>query len=508
MTAPQSRTSPDFAAIEARLGAGEPVILQARKPDDLLTPVAAYLKLAQADGHACLLESVEGGAWRGRYSAIGLDPDLIWQCRDGVASEARGAAIEARKFTNLDADPMTALRAVIEDAHCALPDGAPSIAAGLFGYVGYDMVRYLEKLPENAAPDPLGTPEACLIRPRTVVVFDALKQEIQVYCTIRPAPGETARTAYDAAAARLQATLDILAGPLPVIAAPAGRTGEISSNQSEAAYRAAVEKARNYIRAGDAFQIVPSQRFSTPFSDDSFWLYRSLRRLNPSPFLFYFRMDGFEIAGSSPEILVRLRDDTVTIRPIAGTRPRGATPAEDDALEADLLAAPKECSEHLMLLDLGRNDVGRIARPGSVRITSRENVERYSHVMHIVSNVEGDLATGEDAVSALFAGFPAGPVSGAPKVRAMEIIDELEPHRRGIYAGAVGYFSADGGMDTCIALRTAVIKDGRMHVQAGAGVVLDSDPESERVETVNKAMALFRAAEDVVRDSRRKSGDD
>ena len=493
----RSTPAPDYAAIAAALTAGEPVILSVRKADDLLTPVAAYLKLAHADGHACLLESVEGGAWRGRYSAIGLDPDLIWQCRDGVASEARGAAIEARRFTPIKADPMTALRGVINDARCPLPEGAPSIAAGLFGYVGYDMVRYLENLPAHAAPDPLGTPEACLIRPRTVVVFDALKQEIQVYCTIR-LEGRTPREAYDAAAERLQTTLDILAGPLPAMAAPAGQSGEIVSNQSEAQYRAAVDKARTYIRAGDAFQIVPSQRFSTPFSDDSFWLYRSLRRLNPSPFLFYFRMDGFEIAGSSPEILVRLRDNTVTIRPLAGTRPRGATPAEDDALEADLLADPKERSEHLMLLDLGRNDVGRIARPGSVRITSRETVERYSHVMHIVSNVEGDLAEGEDAVSALFAGFPAGTVSGAPKVRAMAIIDELEPHRRGIYAGAVGYFSADGGMDTCIALRTAVIKDGRMHVQAGAGVVLDSDPESERVETVNKAMALFRAADDAV----------
>ncbi|WP_417497721.1 anthranilate synthase component I [Maricaulis sp.] len=500
MTAnPRSRILPDFAAVEARLQAGEPVIVHASKPDDLLTPVAAYLKLAHRDGHACLLESVEGGAWRGRYSAIGLDPDLIWQCRGGVASQARGDAIAARDFTAIEAEPMQALRAVIEDARCPLPEGAPSIASGLFGYLGYDMVRYLERLPEHAAPDPLDVPEACLMRPRTVVVFDALKQEIQVYCSIRP-DGHSPRDAYDAAAARLQQALDTLAGPLPELAPPGGKPGPIVSNQSEADYRAAVETARGYIRAGDAFQIVPSQRFSTEYTDDSFWLYRSLRRLNPSPFLFYFRMDGFEIAGSSPEILVRLRDDTVTIRPIAGTRPRGATPAEDDALEADLLADPKERSEHLMLLDLGRNDVGRIARPGSVRITSRENVERYSHVMHIVSNVEGDLAEGEDAVSALFAGFPAGTVSGAPKVRAMEIIDELEPHRRGIYAGAVGYFSADGGMDTCIALRTAVIKDGRMHVQAGAGVVLDSDPESERVETVNKAMALFRAAENSLPD--------
>ena len=272
--------------------------------------------------------------------------------------------------------------------------------------------------------------------------------------------------------------------------------GERSANQTPDEYRGAVDAVRDFIRAGDAFQVVPSQRFSADYPADPFWIYRSLRRLNPSPFLFFFRFDGFEIIGSSPEILVRLRDDVVTIRPIAGTRPRGQTPAEDDALEADLLADPKERAEHLMLLDLGRNDVGRIVKPGSVRITAREIVERYSHVMHIVSNVEGDLAEGEDVVSALFAGFPAGTVSGAPKVRAMEIIDELEPHRRGIYGGAVGYFSANGGMDTAIALRTAVFKDGQLHVQAGAGVVLDSDPESERVETINKAAALFRAAED------------
>tara|TARA_R110000868_G_scaffold2321_10_gene17346 strand:+ start:9981 stop:11483 length:1503 start_codon:yes stop_codon:yes gene_type:complete len=493
----QPAIAPAYDAVEAALSAGQAVVLHARKADDLLTPVAAFLKLSRGDGQAFLLESVEGGAWRGRYSAIGLDPDLIWQCRDGQVSEARGMQVAARDFTDLDAQPMEALRSVIQDARCPLPEGAPSIASGLFGYVGYDMVRYLEKLPETSAPDPLDVPEACLVRPRIVVVFDALKQEIQVYCTIRPS-GYSPREAYDAAIERMTGVLRTLAGPLPDVPLPKGETGTLVSNRSEADYRDAVDKARAYIRAGDAFQIVPSQRFSTEFTDDSFWLYRSLRRLNPSPFLFYFRMDGFEIAGSSPEILVRLRDNTVTIRPIAGTRPRGATPAEDDALEADLLADPKERSEHLMLLDLGRNDVGRIARPGSVRITSREIVERYSHVMHIVSNVEGDLAEGEDAVSALFAGFPAGTVSGAPKVRAMEIIDELEPHRRGIYAGAVGYFSADGGMDTCIALRTAVIKDGRMHVQAGAGVVLDSDPESERQETVNKARALFRAAEDSV----------
>ena len=487
--------APDFDTVAAAYDRGETSVLHVRRVDDLLTPVAAYLRLAQGRTDTFLLESVEGGAWRGRYSAIGLDPDLIWQCRDGQASQARGIDVAARRFTPVGDAPMAALRSVIEDARCPLPDGAPPLASGLFGYVGYDMVRYLEPLPETAAADPLDLPESCLIRPQVMVVFDALKQEIQVYCPVRPSE-YSAREAYDAAAERLHATFAALAGPTPETARPQGRLGARRSNQTPDAYRAAVDRARDYIRDGDAFQIVPSQRFSAAYPADPLWLYRSLRRLNPSPFLFFFRFDGFEVVGSSPEILVRLRDGVVTIRPIAGTRPRGKTPAEDNALEADLLADPKERSEHLMLLDLGRNDVGRIAKAGSVRITAREIVERYSHVMHIVSNVEGELAEGEDVVSALFAGFPAGTVSGAPKVRAMQIIDELEPHRRGVYAGAVGYFSADGGMDTCIALRTAVIKDGHMYVQAGAGVVLDSDPESERVETVNKAEALFRAALD------------
>jgi anthranilate synthase component 1 len=486
--------APGFSEVAEAYARGETSVLHTSRADDLLTPVAAYLKLSQGKDDTCLLESVEGGAWRGRFSAIGLDADLIWKCRDGQASEARGTDVGRRRFTPLDTPPMDALRAVIDEARCPLPADAPSIAAGLFGYVGYDMVRYLETLPAGAAPDPLGLPEAYLIRPQTVVVFDSLKQEVQIFCPVRPSD-YTAREAYDAASERLQNTLSRLQGALPAPSQLQGACGEITSNQSEQAYRDAVDKARDYISVGDAFQIVPSQRFSMDYPADPFCMYRSLRRLNPSPFLFFFNLDGFSIAGSSPEILVRLRDDVVTVRPIAGTRPRGKTPGDDDALEADLLADPKERSEHLMLLDLGRNDVGRVAKAGSVRITARETVERYSHVMHIVSNVEGDLAAGEDCVSALFAGFPAGTVSGAPKVRAMEIIDELEPHRRGIYAGAVGYFSADGGMDTCIALRTAVFKDGRMHVQAGAGVVLDSNPEAERVETVNKAAALFKAAQ-------------
>lgn len=473
------------------------VLLTANRVDDLENPVSAYLKLAGTARHSCLLESVEGGTYRGRYSAIGLDPDLIWQSRNGVAWIARASGFEDVPHQQTeDGKPLDSLKRLLDQSALDVPAALAPIAAGLFGYLGYEMIREIESLPQGAPADPLGTPDAFLIRPRVVVVFDAVRQEILAAAPARVSPGVSAREAVEAAARRIEAVFDRLDTPAPVHRAgnPNSSSVEPVSNTSADAFHAAVQKARDYIRAGDAFQIVASQRFSTPFPASPFSLYRSLRRTNPSPFLFFFDLDGFAIAGSSPEILVRLRDGVVTMRPIAGTRPRGTTPEEDNANEAELLADPKERAEHLMLLDLGRNDVGRVANPGSVRVTEREIIERYSHVMHIVSNVEGELREGEDAVSALFAGFPAGTVSGAPKVRAMEIIDELEPHRRGIYAGAVGYFGAGGGMDTCIALRTAVIKDGVMHVQAGAGIVLDSDPEAEHMETVNKAKALFRAA--------------
>ncbi|MGE3143570.1 MAG: anthranilate synthase component I family protein, partial [Hyphomonadaceae bacterium] len=356
-------------------------------------------------------------------------------------------------------------------------------------------------------------PEALLMRPTVVAVFDNVSSEITLVTPARRGRARSAAAAYAAARKRLDSVLRLLDRPVPKPAAPAPPTApppEPQSNFTPAAYRAVVERCKAYARAGDLFQVVPSQRFSAPLKESAFSLYRSLRRLNPSPFLFYLNFNGYAVVGSSPEILVRLRDGTVTIRPIAGTRPRGKTPAEDAALEAELLADPKERSEHLMLLDLGRNDVGRVAKrgrapgsnaasldtPGSahVRVTSSFGVERYSHVMHVVSNVEGDLAEGLDALDALFAGFPAGTVSGAPKVRAMEVINEMEPHKRGIYGGGVGYFSAGGEMDTCIALRTGVVKDGRLYVQAGGGVVLDSDPQLEFEETQHKSRALFRAA--------------
>jgi len=489
--------APDLDTALEFVRRGEPVLLTATRVDDLETPVSAYLKLAAHTTNTFLLESVEGGAFRGRYSAIGLDPDLIWRSQGDIAEIARAPApgVAPDAFTPCADAPLESLRQLIEDSKLPLPTGLPSIAAGLFGYLGYDTIRQVERLPNHAAPDPLNLPEGQMLRPRVMVVFDALRQEILAAAPVRPEPGVEPDLLLDAARRRIEAVFARLDAPAPIAAGAERRDiGEPDSNMTPEAYCEKVEQARAYIRAGDIFQVVPSQRFSAPFPHAPLSLYRSLRRTNPSPFLYFFNLPGFAIAGSSPEIMVRLRDNVVTIRPIAGTRPRGATEDADLAYESDLMADPKERAEHLMLLDLGRNDVGRVAAPGTVRVTEQEIVERYSHVMHLVSNVEGDLREGEDALSALMAGFPPGTLSGAPKVRAMEIIDELEPHRRGLYGGAVGYFGADGDMDLAIALRTAIVKEGRMHVQAGAGVVLDSDPASEHQECVNKARALFRAA--------------
>jgi anthranilate synthase component 1 len=383
----------------------------------------------------------------------------------------------------------------------------PAVAAGLFGYLGYDMIRLVEHLPD-VNPDPLGLPDAELIRPSVVAVLDGVKGEVTVVAPAWVSSGLSARAAYAQAAERVMDALRDL-DRAPSAARDLGDVapvGPATSNFTHDGYKAAVEKAKDYIRAGDIFQVVPSQRWSQRFTLPPFALYRSLRRTNPSPFMFFFNFGGFQIVGASPEILVRLRDGEVTVRPIAGTRKRGATPEEDKALELDLLADPKERAEHLMLLDLGRNDVGRVAKVGTVRPTETFIIERYSHVMHIVSNVVGEIADGQDALSALLAGLPAGTVSGAPKVRAMEIIDELEPEKRGVYGGGVGYFAANGEMDFCIALRTAVLKDETLYIQAGGGVVFDSDPEAEYQETVNKSNALRRAAEDAGRFAGRGNG--
>jgi anthranilate synthase component 1 len=491
---------PGLAAFEAAWGRGENQLVRARLAADLDTPVSLMLKLGEARADTFMLESVTGGEVRGRYSVVGIKPDLVWRCRGGVAAVNRAARFDPEAFVADPAPPLASLRALIAESRIALPEGMPPIAAGLFGYLGYDMIRLVERLP-GGKPDPIGLPDAVLLRPSVVAVLDGVRGEVTVVAPAWWSAGLSARAAYAQAAERVADALRDLDRSPPVLrgigeAAPAGRP---RSNFTKADYLAAVERARDYIRAGDIFQVVPSQRWSMDFALPPFAFYRSLRRTNPSPFMFFFNFGGFQVIGASPEILVRLRDGQVTIRPIAGTRPRGATPEADRALEAELLADPKERAEHLMLLDLGRNDVGRVARIGTVRPTEQFVVERYSHVMHIVSNVVGELAPGEDALSALLAGLPAGTVSGAPKVRAMEIIDELEPDKRGVYGGGVGYFAANGEMDFCIALRSAVLKDGMLHVQAGGGVVYDSDPEAEWQETVNKARALIHAAEEAGR---------
>jgi anthranilate synthase component 1 len=492
---------PDFAAFEAAHARGENQVLWTRLVADLDTPVSLMLKLAEARRDSFLLESVTGGEIRGRYSIIGMKPDLIWRAHGDRAEINRAARYDDAAFEPQTAGALDSLRALLAESRIALPPDLPPMAAGLFGYFGYDMVRLVERLGQPN-PDPLGLPDAVLMRPTVVAVVDSVKDEVTLVAPVWAAAGETARAAYARAAERLSDAVDAL--DRAPAAERAGETADAApvapiSNTTDDAYRAMVLRAKEYIAAGDIFQVVPSQRWTLPFTLPPFALYRALRRTNPSPYMFFFNLGDFQIVGASPEVLVRVRGDVVTIRPIAGTRPRGATPEEDAQLEAELLADPKERAEHLMLLDLGRNDVGRVARIGTVDPNAQFTIERYSHVMHIVSNVDGRLRPEHDALSALLAGLPAGTVSGAPKVRAMEIIDELESEKRGVYAGGVGYFGAGGDMDMCIALRTAVLKDGRMFVQAGGGVVHDSDPEAERMETIHKSRALMRAAEDAAR---------
>jgi anthranilate synthase component I len=494
---------PTASAFRSVYDAGRPQVVWWTLVSDLETPVSAYLKMADGRPFGFLLESAERGAGsrRDRYSIIGFKPDLVWRCRDGIAEVNRSSLFDASAYVPVAGSPLDSLRALIDASKIDLPAELPPMAAGLFGYLGYDMVRLIEKLPDDN-PDELNIPDAILTRPSIVAIFDSHTDSITVVTPVWPAAGVDADAAYARAVERLTDARADLERPLPYRREP--RTDldaalEPVSNTSRAEYHAMVEKAKEYIRAGDIFQCVPSQRIRIPFRPSPLALYRTLRRLNPSPFLFHLDFGELAIVGSSPEILVRVRDGKVTIRPIAGTRRRGVTPEEDKVLEADLLADPKELAEHLMLLDLGRNDVGRVAKIGTVRVTQKMAVEYYSHVMHVVSNVEGELDPACSPLDALFAGFPAGTVSGAPKIRAMEIIDELEKARRGVYAGCVGYIGASGAVDTCIALRTGVIKDGTLIVQAGGGVVADSDPDAEYEESKNKALALIRAAEETMR---------
>ncbi len=490
----------DFAS---RYQDGVAQVVWTRLIADLETPVSAYMKLATHGSMSFLLESVEGGATRGRYSVIGLNPDLVWRAHGDKAELGLVPAKGATKFKAELNPALTSLRALLAASRLDLPPELPPMAAGVFGYMGYDTIRLVEHLPDVNTDD-LGVPDSILIRPTIIVIFDSVRDELSVVTPVRPSADITADKAYASANERLERVVDALAGSITHPAASSVTAAGIAlaepvSNTSAQEFRQMVDKAKDYIRAGDIFQVVLSQRFTTPFTLPAFALYRSLRRLNPSPYLFFLDFAGFALVGSSPEILVRVRDGQVTIRPIAGTARRGATDQEDRALADALIKDPKERAEHLMLLDLGRNDVGRVAKTGTVEVTDQFVIERYSHVMHIVSNVIGQLDSPHDAVDALMAGFPAGTVSGAPKVRAMQVIDELEKSKRSPYAGCVGYFTADGEMDTAIVLRTALVKDGMLHVQSGAGIVYDSIPENEQQECINKAKAIVRAAEDAVR---------
>ncbi|MGQ0526765.1 MAG: anthranilate synthase component I [Alphaproteobacteria bacterium] len=474
------------------------------RPADLETPVSAYLKLCGDAAYCFLLESVEGGSTLGRYSIIGLDPDLLWKChgKNSLVKKDGGAWAEEKT------DALTSLRALIKDSHIDdIPGGLPPMAcSGLFGYLGYDMVRLAENIPGNNKDD-IGLDDSVLMRPRTLAIFDNVKSMVCFVMPVYIHAGNSKDKAADVYKYHQQA-LDVLIGKLagPVLATKSGTQLslplKVQSNMKPEDYKNAVRKVVDYTLQGEIFQAVLSQRFTVDFDLPAFELYRSLRRLNPSPFLFHVQFDDFALVGSSPEILVRVRGGRVTIRPIAGTRKSGKDSAEDKALAEDLLTDPKERAEHLMLLDLGRNDMGRVCEFGTIDVTDQFTIEHYSHVMHIVSNIEGTLRKDLDIIDAFFAGFPAGTVSGAPKVRAMEIIEELEVSRRGFYGGGIGYFSSQGVMDTCIALRTALVKGGKIHVQAGAGVVADSKPESEYQETVNKAQAIISAAEAAIAQAR------
>jgi len=482
-----------------RHDAGIAQIVHRRIVADLETPIGTYLKLAEGRKNTFLLESVQDGAIKGRYSMIGLLPDLILKVENGQASINRNPGADPDAFEPVDEPPLEVLRDIVKQSQIDVPESLPPTASGIHGYLGYDMVRQMEKLPDEN-PDVMGLPDAILMRPSILAIFDTLKDELYLTAPVYPREGVTARQALESAFSRLDDATQRLARALPVSGAlPDLAAIEITSDTSRDEYFGMVERAKEYIRAGDIFQVVLSQRFSADFTLPATALYRALRRTNPSPYMYFLDFEGFSVAGSSPEILVKVDKGQVTIRPIAGTRKRGATPTRDKELAEELLSDPKELAEHLMLLDLGRNDVGRVAKIGTVEVTDKFFLEYYSHVMHIVSNVVGVLDPQYDFIDALSAGFPAGTVSGAPKVRAMEIIDELEKSRRGIYGGCVGYFGPDGNMDTCIVLRTAILANGKLYAQAGAGIVADSKPELEQLECENKARALFSAAEEALR---------
>jgi anthranilate synthase component 1 len=480
--------------------ATKPQLIWRKRIADTETPVSAALKLFEAERGDFILESVEGGETRGRHSLIGLAPDLVFRAAGNKAEINTQWMTDREAFVPSPLPALDALRALAAECRMDVPDELPPALACLVGYFGYETIGLVEKLP-RAPRSALELPDMLFVRPTVILLFDRLKDEMFLVSPVwtgsqDPLAVVRAHDRLDEAERLLDAERVVSA---PQHSQSNGVNLQLQPVLPEGRYGQMVAKAKDYIEAGDIFQVVLAQRFTAPFDLPPIHLYRALRRINPSPFLYFIDLPGFSLIGSSPEILVRARGGEVTIRPIAGTRPRGKSSLEDAENKASLLADPKERAEHLMLLDLGRNDVGRVTKGGSVTVTDSYMVELYSHVMHIVSNVVGELADDKDAIDALFAGFPAGTVSGAPKVRACEIIAELEPETRGAYAGGVGYFSPNGDMDSCIVLRTAVVKDGVMHVQAGAGIVADSNPEYEQRECEAKAGALIAAAREAIR---------
>jgi anthranilate synthase component 1 len=483
-----ARVWPDLAEFRSLARPGRLVPVCCEVLADLETPVSAFLKIHRGP-YGFLLESVQGGERWGRYSFLGTEPERVLRVRGTrIETQVPGGPTTVSEA----ADPLTALQDLLSRHEPVRLPGLPRFVGGAVGFLGYDVVRRFERLPERVASD-LPMPDAVLLVPSSVVAFDNVAQKLTVVTHVRVDDETDVAAAHAAATARLDDLLSRLDTPVPGAIGASADAAEVRSNVSPEAFQDSVRRAKEYIRAGDVIQVVLSQRFELPLTGRPIDVYRGLRTLNPSPYMFYLALDDVHVAGASPEVMARVEQGEMTVRPIAGTRPRGTTEVDDQALAAELCADPKELAEHVMLLDLGRNDVGRVAEVGTVEVTERFAVERYSHVMHLVSNVRGRLASGRDCYDAFRAAFPAGTLTGAPKIRAMEIIEELEPVRRGLYGGAVGYFDESGAMDTAIAIRTVLMHGGRAYVQAGAGIVADSDPETEHRECVNKARAMLRA---------------
>jgi len=474
---------------------GVPQIIEKELVADIETPISSLIKISKNEKYSFLLESVEGGDQRGRFSLLGCDPDIIWEIKN---NKTKIKCLDSKlNLSFLSKEPIKSIKELINFSKIKRNFNDPPFPI-LVGYLGYPMIQLMEKI-KLCNPDEINIPDAIMIRPKLVAVFDNIKDTINIMTSVYPNKKISAETAFKKANSYIEKKITKLNNNVlkkTVNQKNISQNIEFKSNYTKKDYFKIIEKAKSYIKKGDIFQVVPSQRLTSKYKLSALSLYRSLRRLNPSPFLVNLNFDTFGLVASSPEILVRLRNNNITIRPIAGTRKRGKNTNEDIKLSKDLLSDHKELAEHLMLLDLGRNDVGRVAKIGSVKVTEKMIIEYYSHVMHIVSNVEGKIDKQYDAIDALISGFPAGTVSGAPKIRAMEIIEELENVNRSFYGGAMGYFDSNGQMDTCISLRTGLVKSNKLYIQAGGGIVHDSDPEAEFQETINKANALVAAAKD------------